>query len=146
MSRSGLSRPFVRGPYNYDVKEASDSDGVIEAWEPSLTQQSQREEADINVILQRFGVTGQLPVIDRPPTFGDFTEAPDFQTAQNMLIAARESFMKIAPEIRARFDHDPAKFVDFCSDEKNLDEMRKMGLAVQKPVEPAPAKPEAKPD
>ena len=38
--------------------------------------------------------------------------------------------MTMPADVRARFNNDPALFVDFCSDEANLDEMRKLGLAV----------------
>lgn len=107
----------------------------------SLTIQSQREEADINVILRRFGVTGQLPQVRMPPTFGDFSGVGDYQDAQNLLLEAKASFNQLDPAIRVKmFDNDPGKFVAFCSDPANLPEMRKLGLAVPEKVDPPPQK------
>lgn len=54
----------------------------------------------------------------------------------NALIAADDSFMELPADLRARFDHNPGKFVDFCSDAKNRDELIKLGL-VPKPADPA---------
>lgn len=123
--------PFCRSPYNYDVIAVGEVHCVKE-WPPSLTQQSQSEEADINTIVRRFGLTGQLPAMDKLPVWDDFSDAPDFQTAQNMLVEARESFMRLPPEIRLRFNNEAARFVDFASDPGNIDDMVKMGLAVKK--------------
>lgn len=98
----------------------------------SLTVQSQKDEADINTIVRRFGVTGLVPNSVRVPTFGDFTGVSDYRTALDSIKKANDSFMLMDAEVRKRFDHDPQKFVAFCSDSKNLDEMRAMGLAVPK--------------
>lgn len=129
---------FIRRFGNYDVDAASDEAG-LKCEDESRTVQSQREDADINVIVKRFGVTGQLPVIPMPPLVGDFDAIFDFRSAQDTLIAARNSFMALPADVRNRFNNDPHLFVEFCSDGKNLDEMRKLGLAVPKKEEPAPA-------
>lgn len=120
---------FVRGTYNYDVDLASDEAGLV-CLDKSLAQQSQKEEADINTIVQRFGITGMLPQNVRPPLQEDFVDIVDFHSAQNAIMAARDSFMRMPAGVRARFDNDPGAFVAFCSDEANIDEMRKLGLAV----------------
>lgn len=96
----------------------------------SFTVQSQAADADINTIVKRFGITGELPQGLRPPTFEDFSEVVDFHTAQQAIVEAREAFMQMPADVRARFHNDPGEFVQFCSDEANLPEMRKLGLAV----------------
>lgn len=110
----------------------------VDCKDPSLAVQSQAEDADINVIVKRFGITGQVPQGVRPPTFEDFGDSVfDFQTAQNALVEAQRSFMAMPADVRKRFDNDPQQFVAFCSDEANLPEMRKLGLAVpEKVIEP----------
>lgn len=116
--------------------------GGVKCMDASKTQQNQREEADINVIMRRFGQSGQLPVggYEMPPLEGDFGDgAVDFQSALNLVIAAERSFSAMDAEVRARFNNDPERFVKFCSDPENLPEMRKLGLAV--PEEPAPKEP-----
>lgn len=130
--------PFVRQPGMYDVKAACE-ECCVDEYGPSLTQQSQTEEADINTIVKRFGLTGQLPENVRLPTYADFEEATDFQTAMNAVRAAEESFMRMPANVRARFQNDPAEFIEFFNDPANLEEARRLGLAVPKPPEPAPA-------
>lgn len=123
---------FVRNPHNYDVDQASD-DSAVHCLDESLARQSEKDDADINVIVRRFGLTGHLPVVERPPLVGDFSEAvTDYGTALRLIRAADSSFMQLSADVRARFDHDPAKFVDFVSDPANLEECRKMGLAEPK--------------
>lgn len=130
---------------NYDPDVNSD-DSAFVSREPSMTVQSQREEADINVIVKRFGVTGFMPSVPVPPTYGDFTGVSDYRSALEVLNAAKASFLKLPAEVRRRFGNDPAYFVEFCNDPENLPEMRKMGLAVpEKAQEPAPAAPEPVP-
>jgi len=104
------------------------------------TVQSSKDEADINTIVERFGVTGQLPQNVRTPLSGDFTEAVDFRTALDAVIEAQRSFDAMPAGVRKRFGNDPAEFVDFSTarDDKgvlvNLVEMRKLGLAVPEEV------------
>lgn len=126
----------VRALYAYDEAAASDETG-LECLDPSLAVQSQRDEADINTIVRNFGVTGKLPQNVRVPTFGDFDGVDDYQAAIEAVRAAEASFMAMPSEVRIRFDHSPQKFVEFCSDSANLEEMRKLGLAVPAPVPPS---------
>lgn len=121
-------------------------DAVLACEDESLTVQADAVDADINVIVKRFMRTGILPQVERPPLDGDFSNVGDYHEAMNLIRAADESFMRLDAAVRTRFDNDPGKFVAFCSDEKNLDEMRKMGLAVAKepvvvPVVAEPAQP-----
>lgn len=128
---------FLRSPFAYDGDSVSFETG-LECLDPTRTQQSQAEEADINTIVRRFGITGKLPDNVRPPTYADFNDVFDFHSAQNAIIAAKDSFMRMPAAIRARFDNDPGLFVDFCSDPENVDEMVKLGLAVST-VSPDPS-------
>lgn len=100
----------------------------------SMTVQSQKEEADINTIVKNFGVTGQLPTNVRVPTYGDFTGVDDYRTALEAIREAEASFMAMPADIRAKFENDPQQFLEFCEDERNLPEMRKLGLAVPEAV------------
>jgi len=122
---------LVRGYLNYDTDKASLECGQRND-EPSLTIQSQKDDADINTIVRRFGLTGQLPQGVRVPALEGFVEAFDYKSAMLAIIEADRSFMAMPAEVRSRFNNDPAAFVDFCADEANLDEMRRLGLAVPK--------------
>lgn len=44
--------------------------------DPSLTDQSQAHETDINVIVGRMGIGGTVPGNAQQPMYGDFTELP----------------------------------------------------------------------
>lgn len=139
---------FLRSAYNYDREAASDETGVdcsrvvdVETGEfvetPSMTKQSFAEECDINTIVKRFGLTGQLPQNVRMPTFGDFAYVPDFHSAMNAIREANESFMEMPADVRARFGNDAGAFVAFCSDDRNRDEAVRLGLVPAKaPVAP----------
>lgn len=133
---------FLRTAYNYDKNAASDESG-LSCPEPTLAKQSFKEECDINTIVERFGITGQLPQNVRMPTYGDFEQVYDFHTAMNAIRAAEESFMAMPAKIRARFQNDPQQFVEFCSDENNREEAAKLGLAAAKVAALAPTPPKA---
>lgn len=122
-----MKPPFLRTEHNYDMNKAGDESG-LKCQDATLTKQSFADEVDINTIVRRFNVTGELPQGVRMPTYGDFTSVMDFQEAQNAIRAADESFMAMPHEIRARFDNDPARFVEFCSDPANEPQAKKWGL------------------
>lgn len=124
---------FVRNPFNYDVDEVSRETG-LRCLAKSLTVQSQAEEADINVIVKRFGITGRLPDPVSIPSFGDFEGVSDFRSALHITMDAEAAFMKMPAGLRKRFANDPAIFLDFFNDPSNLDEAVKLGLVVQPEV------------
>lgn len=121
-----------------DFMPESDATGLDCSVEPSLTKQAFAEECDINTIVRRFGITGQLPENVRMPTYGDYTGVVDFKTAMDAMALARESFEAMPAHVRERFDNDTQKFVEFCSDEKNRDEAISLGLVPAKPVQESP--------
>lgn len=128
-----MKEEFVRSYMNYDGDERSLETGYVETME-SKTIQSQKDEADINNIVRMFGVTGRLPEGVRVPTYGDFSLVDDYRSAIDAITAAEQSFMAMPADTRSKFQNDPQQFLEFCTDERNLDEMRKMGLAVPKTV------------
>lgn len=127
--------PFIRTPYNYDRDLASAESGLL-CEDESLAIQSEKENADINTIVRRFGLTGELPSDFKMPQSGDFIGVPDFHTAMNLIRATQEEFLKVPAEVRARFDNDPQRFMAFLEDDANRDEARKLGLL--KPVDVVP--------
>lgn len=137
-----MFKPVVlRLPYAYDTDEVSLETGLF-CEDDSLAVQSEAEDCDINVIVARFGLTGQLPQGVRIPSYGDFVGVSDYQSALHAIMEADASFYEMPAEVRSRFNNDPAAFVEFCSDAANLEEMRKLGLAVpEEPVIPASPEP-----
>lgn len=110
----------------------------------SLTDQSQAADADINTIMARYEKTGTVPGLDRQPIYGDFSDLPSFMEAHETIRLASEAFAALPSRVRAEFDNDPARFVEFAQDERNVEQMRAWGLAepldepVVRPVPPAP--------
>lgn len=100
-----------------------------ENMEPSLTQESDRNETDINVIMERFNRTGQLPQVQMEAMSGDFSDITDFRDALDRVQAAQAAFMEIPAKIRLQFNNDPAEFIAFAEDPKNIDKLRELGLA-----------------
>jgi phage internal scaffolding protein len=124
---------FVRNPYNYDMDKVSTETG-LKCEDPSLAQQHMKDECDINVIVERFGVTGELPSAPVPPSYGDFSGVSDYHTAINAVRASEEAFMALPAKIRARFDHDPNALLQFLNDPINRNEAIEIGLIDGEPV------------
>lgn len=128
--------PFLRTAYNYDMDAASDESG-LKCEDPSLAQQQFAEECDINNLVERYGLNGELPATVRAPEYNDYSEVGDFQSAMNAVNAARENFMQLPAKLRARFDNDPQRFLEFVHDDRNYQEARDLGL-LQALVNPVP--------
>lgn len=101
--------------------------------EESMTQQSDKDSTDINIIMARFEKTGQLPQVNVQGIHGDFTGITDFHDAQQRILAAKEAFEEIPATIRDRFNNDPVEFVKFAENPDNIDALREMGLATPSP-------------
>lgn len=135
---SAVKKVFLRAPFNYDTEAASDESGLDCQRDaegkptPSLTKQSFRDEVDINTIVRRFGLTGELPTGVAVPSYGDYSGVVDFHTAMNAVAKANEAFDAMPGEVRARFHNDPQEFLEFFADEANRGEAEKLGLVVPK--------------
>lgn len=131
----GVRVHFVRNGYNYDTDKVSRETALVSDPE-TRTQQQFKDECDINVILERFGVTGQLPLNAMQPLTGDFVNVEgDYQMALEAVRAADENFMRLPSKIREQFNNEPQRFVDFCVNPANIEAVREMGLA-PRPVAP----------
>lgn len=133
-----MKAPFFKTPYNHDT-EAESNKHTVKDFGESLTVQSMADDADINVLMHRYGITGKMPENPRVPTYVDFEDVFDFRTANEAVMKANDMFMEYPATLRARFDNDPQRFLAFCSDENNKDEMRNLGLL--KPQEPPKVEP-----
>ena len=134
-----IKEPFVRTPYNYNTDAASNESG-LRCEDASLTQQHQKDQADINFIVEQFNVTGVLPTSPVSPQYGDFTGISDYQSALNAVIDAQDEFMSLPANIRSRFENDPANLINFLDNEENRQEAIELGLIepIHQAVIPAP--------
>jgi phage internal scaffolding protein len=122
----------VRHPYNRDRRRLSkDFSG-----EETRTKQSFKDECDINRIMHKFQKTGQLNHLAKyGPTYGDASSV-DLLDAMTTLANAQTMYDDLPSSVRKKF-HGPAEFLAFVEDEKNAEEMVKLGLAARhEPPEP----------
>lgn len=119
--------PIFRSQYGYDVKEASDASAIPTVGE-SLTVQSQTEDTDLNLLMYRYGVTGQFPDFPKNLQYGDFTQVTDFRSALEAVRRAQDLFLEYPANFRARFENNPQLFLDFCENPANINEMRSLGM------------------
>lgn len=108
---------------------------------PSRTRQEFQDECDINKIMARYQKTGVLQHVNRnEPQYIDFTGAPDFMSAMNLMHEASDAFARLPAQVRKRFHNDPAEFVEFAENAENIQQLRDWGLAKPLEVPPAPTK------
>ncbi|WNK15041.1 MAG: internal scaffolding protein [Microvirus sp.] len=141
-----MKTPFFKTPYNHDTDAESDRTGLA-CKDPSLTLQSQSEEANINTIVRRFGLTGELPIEhQRQAEYLDLTNEPnDFTDMQINLAQARARFYELPAVRRADYLNNPAKWledVNSAIDRGDRDTLRAMGVQ----IEPAPKPPDPQTD
>jgi len=116
--------------------------------QPSQTLQSFKDDADINCIIARFENTGVLvdPTVpvSRTPQFGDYSEMPSYQEAQNVIVSANNAFNDLSAKIRERFGNDPAAYFDFVQSLKegseDYAEAIRLGI-IDKPLDSTPKVP-----
>lgn len=126
---------MVTARLQYDERPVLASDLSFEG-DKGVTKQSDAKDCDLNAIFKRFERTGQLPdLIAREGRYGDFSSVPDYQEAVDIVRLAEEQFAALDVSIRNRFANEPAKFLEFASDPKNINEMEKMGLLKPEAVE-----------
>lgn len=121
--------------------------------QPSQTLQSFKDDADINCIIARFENTGVLvdPTVpvSRVPQFGDFSDMPSYQEAQNVIVAANNAFSNLPSKIRERFGNDPAAYFKFVQNLKkgsdDYDEAVRLGI-IDKPADRGPEVPAGAPE
>lgn len=106
----------------------------MDLFEPTLTQQSARDECDINNIITKI-MRGEVnPHENRyEPRYMDVSDiSTDYQAALNLVIHAQETFEGLSAAVRDRFNNDPAEFLAFMDDPDNLDEAVELGLAIRR--------------
>lgn len=110
--------------------------------EISLTRQEFAQDCDINVLMAQYERTGVVSHVNpREPMYVDLTGIPyDLQDALSIFAAAETSFMSLPAQVRASFDNDAMKFVQFAEDRENLPKLREWGLAAPEAPVQAPIK------
>lgn len=114
--------------------------------DPSLTRQEFKDECDLSLVLKRFQKTPEGASILQNArgfapgaVFDDVSGVPDYRAAFEAVNAAKASFNALAPNVRARFNNDPASFFNFVSNPANQEEARSLGLCKPAPQDAAKA-------
>lgn len=124
------SRPVdTKSKLNYRTAVSPRLPVVMEFPENSpFTKQEFKDEADINILMQRYQNNGEIPAINqRAPQFLDAT-CFDYQKNMEQIAEANSIFAELPSSMRNRFENDPGKFLAFCGDPANRAEMADMGL------------------
>lgn len=142
-----------RNAYDRDDQEFHGELTATVNLEASKTKESFAKDADLNVLVKRFGIHG-VPVLPIDPSqFGDFSGAPDLREALEIMRDATDQFNALPARIRNRFVNDPAELLSFLRNPENREEAIYLGLIAKtpekgsqaeiQPSETPPAKPEA---
>lgn len=108
----------------------------IEFTMPSLTVQDEKDESDINYIVNKYA-DGQkgIATLDLGDSsqyaylqFGDATLPGDYSTALELVSGVREEFYSLPAYVRARFGHDPMNFINQLNDPATLEYLQQQGL------------------
>ena len=119
----------------YDPVEEHDHCG-IEFTMPSLAVQDEKDETDINYIVNKYA-DGQkgIATLDLGDSsqyaylqFGDATLPGDYSTALELVSGVREEFYTLPAYVRARFGHDPMNFIQQLNDPATLEYLQQQGL------------------
>ena len=111
-----------------------------EYYGPSLTRQSEAAYADINKIMAKYRKTGVLPPQTREGFYADISEVGDYREALARVEQMDEQFSSLPADLRIKFNNDPAEFLDFVSNEENMDKIEEMGLISPDIPAPEPVK------
>lgn len=114
----------------------------------SRVKQEFKRECDVNNILKQYSRTGMLNHVSARAAQGMYADLPDSVDYQESIALVRDAeyrFMSLPAKIRDRFGNDPASFLAFCADPKNLEEMRALGLANKPTVTEAEPPPPSEP-
>lgn len=123
----------------YDPVEEHDHCG-IDFTMPSLTVQDEKDETDINYIVNKYA-DGQkgITTLDLGDSsqyaylqFGDATLPGDYSTALELVSGVREEFYSLPAYVRAKFGHDPMNFINQLNDPATLEYLQQQGLYVSK--------------
>ena len=104
--------------------------------EPTMTIQSEKDNCDINVIMNRYATCGTpLPVRTDgvEPVYADVSELGDYMENFQRCKQAEEMFNALPSALRKELDNNPANLIPFIQDKKNESRCIEYGL-INKPI------------
>lgn len=110
---------------------------------PTMTQQHYKDECDLNQILARHRVEGELNAMQlrqllaqsamgadsaRVPRFEDVSDLPDLSYIKKSFIAASRAFAHLPIQARVAFGNNPEVFYSAMTDKSQHGKVRDLGL------------------
>lgn len=146
-----LQKPFWKTPFNHDTNAESDL-ATTPFEDEHLTDQSFKDEVDINQIVQR-AIRGQQVLVPPPEAYGaDLTKPLTWQQINDIWAENAANFYRLDPELRGEFLNQPARWMDAAKramDKGDLEECRRIGISLDdlkviKPNAPGDSSPGAR--
>jgi hypothetical protein len=94
----------------------------------SITEQSHKDECDMNYILRDYSKTGLIRHAHKNAGRYDDVSSVDFQHAMDVVADAKSMFESLPALVRAEFNQDVKQFLDFARDPNNAVKMQEMGI------------------
>jgi len=124
--------PQWKTPFNHDTDFESERTGLY-CRDPSLTKQEFKEDADINVILERFMRGGDLPPPVLPEHFADTSGKTTYFEMASKVAIANKVFYELDAKKRAEHLNDPTRWADAvvkATEAKDADALEQLGIDV----------------
>ena len=101
----------------------------------SRVRQSDKDDCDMNKILDRYATTGLAPINQRTPVFADVSMLSDFKEALDKVKALEGRLKELPAPARELLREDPERFREIISDELTKDSLIELGVIEPEPEE-----------
>lgn len=97
--------------------------------EPSKTNQSFKDQCDINTIVSKFMKTGEFNhLAKRQGFYADVSQFPDLLGAHLIIKESEASFARLPAELRKEFGNNPLEMIEWLQNPENKQKAEEMGL------------------
>lgn len=96
--------------------------------DPSLARESEKDATDVNKIMERYKKTGIIPMSGQEMFFADVSSVASYQEIMDRVAAGNQAFERLPAEVRARYQNDPAVFLDALQDKAARAQLELEGL------------------
>jgi len=93
-----------------------------------LTEQSHKQECDINYILKDYTRTGFIKHANQNAGQYDDVTSVDFQTAMDTVANVKTMFENLPSQVRAEFNNQPTQFLDYVQNPNNTEALAQRGI------------------
>lgn len=93
-----------------------------------LTEQSHKQECDINYILKDYARTGFMKHANQNAGQYDDVTSVDFQEAMNTVANVKSLFEGLPSGVRAEFGNNPSSFLDYVQNPANSEALEQRGI------------------